>query len=163
MLDLFFSPSGRIGCAPWWYATLFNMFVAVISIFALLSGVFDGHTPSLLVSLFLALIVCWSVICVNVKRYHDLGKSGLWCLLILVPVLGMIWTIVECGLIGGQLSDNEYGPGPAINLDEDLAGLPEAPIREEKVVARNFTPLPVAAPASRISVSSVKASFGKRG
>ncbi len=162
MLDLFFSPSGRIGCAQWWYATLFNAFVVVISIFALLSGVIDRHAPSLLVSLFLCLTVCWSVICVNTKRYHDLGKSGWWCIAVLVPVVGWIGTIVECGFVGGEMRDNEFGPGPSINLEDDLMSLPETPIREESFPARNFTPLPKAFPAVRPEAGEAKSAFGKR-
>jgi uncharacterized membrane protein YhaH (DUF805 family) len=162
MLDLFFSPTGRIGCAPWWYATLFNVFVIVISISTLLSGVQDQHVPSLVLALFLGLAVLWSIFAVNAKRYHDLGKSELWCLVILFPVLGLIWTTVECGFVGGELRDNEYGDGPSINLEDDLAGLPSEPQRDERFAARNFTPLHLNKTSGATSNSSGRTGFGKR-
>jgi uncharacterized membrane protein YhaH (DUF805 family) len=162
MLDLFFSPTGRIGCAPWWYATILNLFVVVIAVFELLAGVIDQHAPSLLAAVFLAITACWSMTCVNTKRYQDLGKSGWWCLVIFIPVIGVIWTMAECGFVGGELKDNEYGPGPNINIDEDLVSLPDAPVRDEVFPARNFTPLPKALVSPHGQHASSKPAFGKR-
>jgi uncharacterized membrane protein YhaH (DUF805 family) len=163
MLDLFFNPSGRIGRAPWWYVRLFNVFVIVISAFALLDGIAERNGFWLLISLMLCAVVCWSDICASIKRYHDLGKSGWWMLIAVIPVLGPIWNFVECGFVGGELRDNAYGPGPRINIDEDLEGLPDAPVRDQNYPARNFTPLPVASSPLRDANHSLKPSFGKRG
>jgi uncharacterized membrane protein YhaH (DUF805 family) len=30
----------------------------------------------------------------------------------LIPVIGWIWTLVECGLLPGTAGSNDYGPDP---------------------------------------------------
>ena len=50
-------------------------------------------------------------IALGVRRLHDIGKSGLWYLLILVPVAGPIILLVWfCRL--GDYGENAYGPDP---------------------------------------------------
>ena len=46
------------------------------------------------------------------KRWHDRGKSGWWTLISLVPVIGLIWIIVELGILKGTEGPNQYGPDP---------------------------------------------------
>jgi len=54
----------------------------------------------------------WVFLAVNVKRWHDRGKSGWWCLLLFIPILGPIWTIVELGFLRGTVGWNDYGHDP---------------------------------------------------
>lgn len=48
---------------------------------------------------------------VEVRRLHDIGKSGWWLLLWLIPLIGaiilLIWMIRK-----GTDGDNQYGPAP---------------------------------------------------
>ena len=46
------------------------------------------------------------------KRWHDRDKSGWWTLIVLVPVIGAIWLIVECGILEGTKGPNRFGPDP---------------------------------------------------
>ena len=46
-----------------------------------------------------------------VRRLHDVGKSGWFYLIILIPIIGIIWLLVlYC--TEGQKQDNKWGPDP---------------------------------------------------
>ncbi len=48
---------------------------------------------------------------VGVRRLHDVGKSGWFMLIVLVPIIGGIWLIVlYC--TDGVKGPNQYGPNP---------------------------------------------------
>ena len=49
---------------------------------------------------------------VAVKRYHDRDKSGWWILILFIPIIGLIWYIVELGFLPGTPGPNRYGPDP---------------------------------------------------
>jgi uncharacterized membrane protein YhaH (DUF805 family) len=48
---------------------------------------------------------------VGAKRFHDVGRSGWFLLLWLIPVIGQLWWIVELGFFQGTPGLNKYGPG----------------------------------------------------
>jgi len=58
-------------------------------------------------------VALWPSAAVGVKRWHDRGKSGWWCLSMLIPVLGWIYMFVECGCLRGTRDDNAFGPIPS--------------------------------------------------
>jgi len=48
---------------------------------------------------------------VIVRRLHDVGKSGWFYLIVLIPFIGVIWLLVlYC--TEGQKEDNKWGPDP---------------------------------------------------
>jgi len=49
---------------------------------------------------------------VTARRLHDLGQSGWWSLMVLVPVFGPAYVLLQVAQ-RGQASDNTYGPVPA--------------------------------------------------
>ncbi len=63
----------------------------------------------------LALVVlplAWIKLAVLVKRWHDRNKSGFWVLIVLIPVIGPIWQMIECFFLPGTDGPNKYGPSP---------------------------------------------------
>ncbi|MFN3568205.1 MAG: DUF805 domain-containing protein [Caldimicrobium sp.] len=48
---------------------------------------------------------------VTVRRLHDVGKSGWWILISLVPFIGLIWLLVLL-CTDSQPGENKYGPNP---------------------------------------------------
>jgi len=62
---------------------------------------------------FLAILIPF--LAVTVRRLHDTGKSGWWCLLGLIPIVGTIWLIVLLATAGGP-DENTYRPAPAENV-----------------------------------------------
>ncbi len=61
---------------------------------------------------FMVMTWLWKSFCLTAKRWHDIGKPGWWALLLLVPVVGWVWTLYECGWHDGEAEENEYGPNP---------------------------------------------------
>ncbi|MEP7219106.1 MAG: FAD-binding protein, partial [Bacteroidota bacterium] len=105
---LFFSFRGRIARGEFWYALL-----VVLSVFTVLSivlaGLFglDAAWP-------LYPPLYWALLAVAVKRYHDIGRSGLWLLLLGVPIIGPAWVIFSLGFRKGHQVENRFGPVPAL-------------------------------------------------
>jgi len=58
------------------------------------------------------LVLAWTHLAVFVKRWHDRDKSGWWVLINLIPLIGWIWTFIECGLMEGTIGANRFGPDP---------------------------------------------------
>lgn len=77
------------GCATraeYWYPALYMFVVGCIfSCF--------GDTGGMLAGLF-SLINIVPGIAVSIRRMHDIGKSGWWVLITLIPIIGSIWFIV---------------------------------------------------------------------
>ena len=87
--------SGRANKCEYWYWYLFNiilMCVPLINIVAMIGLML----PS---------------IAVMVRRLHDTGKSGLWALINLIPLVGQIWLIVLLCQDSVE-GENEYGVNP---------------------------------------------------
>ena len=50
---------------------------------------------------------------VVVRRLHDVGKSGWFMFIALVPLVGTVWLLVSC-LTKGANGENEYGADPKV-------------------------------------------------
>ena len=57
-----------------------------------------------------------STIKIFIKRYHDRDKSGAWVFIILVPVIGALWSFIETGFLAGTSGPNRFGPDPRSGL-----------------------------------------------
>jgi uncharacterized membrane protein YhaH (DUF805 family) len=51
-------------------------------------------------------------IIVQIKRWHDRDKSGWWVLINFIPIVGGLWSLVECGFLKGTDGPNQFGPDP---------------------------------------------------
>ena len=90
--------NGRARRSEFWYFTLFN----IIIIFVL--GFVDGLMGINVLSIMYTLAVLIPGIAVTIRRMHDVGKSGWYCL---VPIYNFILECTE-----GTIGSNEYGPDP---------------------------------------------------
>ena len=52
-------------------------------------------------------VVVWIDLAVQIKRWHDRGKSG-WWVLICASGVGILWALFECGFMPGQSIPNRY-------------------------------------------------------
>ena len=48
---------------------------------------------------------------VEIRRLHDVGKSGWWLFISLIPLIGAIWLFVLL-VTDSQPGENQYGPNP---------------------------------------------------
>lgn len=108
----YFEFDGRASKQEFWMFVLFYFIFAIgISIIAEVSG------AKLLADLF-ALALLIPSIGVTVRRLHDIGKSGWWVFIGLIPLLGLIVLIVFT-IQDGQPGENDYGPNPKETGDDN--------------------------------------------
>ncbi|MBA1142793.1 DUF805 domain-containing protein [Mesorhizobium neociceri] len=114
---LFFKTSGRVSRAAYF---LGQLLLAVIQLFPLYHFKLapEGSPESeVWLSIFVVVVLAtaWPTIVLNVKRLHDLGKSGLFVLVLFVPLVQLV-AILLLYVYPGQPGPNLYGRqtnGPA--------------------------------------------------
>ena len=90
---------GRSRRSEFWWASL---------VIGIVGSVISSVVPSLGGVWSLIILVPSLAICV--RRLHDIGKSGWWYLLNLIPVVGQI--IVIIWFCKDSTEDNQWGPNP---------------------------------------------------
>ena len=86
--------SGRARRSEYWYFVLFSLIISLIPIVNLIVG---------LISIIPGIAVC-------VRRLHDIGKSGWWLLLCLIPIVNLILLVWYC--TDSQPGENQWGANP---------------------------------------------------
>ena len=117
--NMLFSANGRIRRRDYW---VWGVVIFVGYIFAcLIAGIVLGLAGVIregdevmpnIVAAVLAIPYIWSNVCLVAKRWHDRDKSGWMYLIQLIPLVGGIWQLVECGFLDGTQGPNRYGPSP---------------------------------------------------
>ncbi len=104
--------SGRARRKEYWMFVLFNVIFAIVAM--VLDNVLGlaskelGYGP--IYGLY-ALAMILPSLAVAARRLHDIGKSGWWQLIALIPIIGVIVLIVWYATDGDR-GDNAYGPDP---------------------------------------------------
>ncbi len=93
---------GRARRSEYWY---FSLFVFIIS--GVINLIFKGGLVPTILSILLS--IC--SLSAEVRRLHDVGKSGWWLLLAAVPIIGWIILIVFM-VKDSEAGENQYGPNP---------------------------------------------------
>ena len=101
---LFMTAEGRINRQPWWIGVGILLLAGIVAI--LIFGT-DG-----LLSFVVQILLMLAGLMLHIKRCHDRDKSGWWCLLLFIPFVGLIWAIIDLGLLEGTKGDNRFGPDP---------------------------------------------------
>jgi uncharacterized membrane protein YhaH (DUF805 family) len=102
---MFTSPDGRIGRQTWWIG------VAILFVVSLLLGALFGQGG--IIPLIINVLMLIAGLMLHIKRCHDRGKSGWWCLLLLIPLVGLVWAVIDLGILEGERTANRYGPPPS--------------------------------------------------
>ena len=100
------SHEGRINRQPYW------TYVVVVIAASIVVGIVAGILHLQILSSLFGLVLIYPGVIVQIKRWHDRDKSGWWCLINLIPVIGWIWSIVECGFLTGTSGANRFGADP---------------------------------------------------
>jgi uncharacterized membrane protein YhaH (DUF805 family) len=107
--------SGRAGRKEYWTFFLGSfaiiMTLVVIESFAIAFFGIDADPSgkSILATAYKWLVML-PLMAVTVRRLHDVGESGWWLLLYLVPLVGGL--VMLAMLLGGSQDDNKYGAAP---------------------------------------------------
>lgn len=110
---------GRARRTEYWMYLLFNMiFLAVAAVLDNILGLkFNEQVPYGYIYLLYSLVVFLPGLGVAVRRLHDVGKSGWFILIGLIPIIGGIWLIILMAT-DGTPGRNEYGVNPKENFNE---------------------------------------------
>jgi len=112
--SLLFSFNGRINRLPYWIVTV--ILTGAGSVFGKPAAQYGPDNPMTVGPALITLITfafsLWVGLAVQVKRWHDLDKSGWWALVNLVPVIGWIWALFQCGFMPGTTGENRFGADP---------------------------------------------------
>ncbi len=112
--------SGRARRSEYWYFVLFNLIFAIVAALLdnLLGSTFTmnfgtGPVSSLYGYIYMlyAIAVFIPGLAVLVRRLHDVGKSGWFFFIVLIPLAGVIWLLVLL-FTDSQVGPNKYGPNP---------------------------------------------------
>lgn len=114
---LLLSFDGRINRGKYWTGILVMLavYVVLVVINLIFRGIFGDNVITMLIgiiSIVIYLAMLWPSIALGVKRFHDRNKSGWWVLIALVPIIGGLWYLIECGFLEGTKGPNQFGPDP---------------------------------------------------
>jgi uncharacterized membrane protein YhaH (DUF805 family) len=119
--QILFSFEGRIPRRQYWGALGIQMltgfaigFIVVFMIPELLRRSPESGPGAGVVILIVPIVifVLWISLAVGVKRWHDRDKSGWWMLIGIIPYIGGIWQLIECGCLRGTEGPNRFGGDP---------------------------------------------------
>lgn len=104
--------SGRARRKELWMFVLFNIIFAIVAmIIDRIIGTSFGHMGYGIIYVLYCLAVFLPGLAVEIRRLHDVGKSGWMILIALIPFVGAIWLLVLFCL-DSQPGENQYGPNP---------------------------------------------------
>jgi uncharacterized membrane protein YhaH (DUF805 family) len=110
--------TGRIPRSTFWVCLL--IFWAIGGIATFVGEKFLAESQQWILGLLLFPLMVIMLI-VQVKRWHDRDKSGWWVFINLIPCIGGIWALIECGFLKGTTGDNRFGPDPLQQSPPTLA------------------------------------------
>lgn len=101
--------SGRTSRKDFWMAYLFYLIfcIPVGIVGGILTAITGIETISSVVSGIYGLAFMIPMLAMEIRRLHDIGKSGWWFFISFVPCIGWIWLIVLLATPGVQ-GPNEY-------------------------------------------------------
>src|ERR1700755_3294348 len=96
--------SGRSSRSAYWYWALFGFLAGVVA------TIIDLAIGTRIVSVIVTLALLLPGIAVSFRRLHDVGRSGWWVLIALVPFIGFIVLLVFA--LQPSEGPNSYGERP---------------------------------------------------
>lgn len=104
--------TGRASRSEFWWWTLFTAIIGFLFGIPNSLHVLQGSGSGLpVISYIVSLILFLPSLGVMIRRLHDTGKSGWWCLLNLIPGLGTLILLIFC-VQPSQPFPNQYGDVP---------------------------------------------------
>ncbi|MCU0968728.1 MAG: DUF805 domain-containing protein [Rubrivivax sp.] len=106
---VFLGLRGRIPRRTFWIYGIGALFGLAVLLQALLGIARVGHAEA---EALVNVLLLWPAIAVSVKRWHDRDRSGWWVLVVLIPVIGWLWVLIDNGFLRGTAGPNRFGPDP---------------------------------------------------
>ena len=84
------------------------MYILIYVVISVVLSIIDAAIGTAVLSAIFSVVMLVPSISIATRRLHDIGRSGWWQLIGLIPLLGIIILIVF--LVQDSHGDNEYGP-----------------------------------------------------
>ena len=111
---------GRASRSEYWWFVLFNLIVNIVTfvIDSTLGTMVTYDMGYVGLIAFLALLL--PTVSVSVRRLHDIGKSGWWILLAIIPIVNFIgiFVIIVFTIMEGEEQPNQYGNVPTNTFEQ---------------------------------------------
>ena len=108
----YFNAKGRASRSEYWWWYLFTILASIAV--SLLGVILDKFTGIEFISTFLtwglSILILIPNICVQIRRYHDINRSGWW---IFCPIVNMVFLF-----FAGDEGENDYGLPEGANQEE---------------------------------------------
>lgn len=104
--------SGRARRKEYWIFSLIN-YIIIFFLYILQIVMIESTLWLIFPIIFFlyAVAVFLPGLAVNIRRLHDIGKSGWWYLIYLIPIIGDIWlTVLMC--LDSEPGENQWGENP---------------------------------------------------
>ena len=109
---------GRASRSEYWFYALFYLIIAIVvgMLDTFLINPMLGVTPELageggILQIILALALLIPSIAIGIRRLHDIGKSGWWLLIGLIPIIGAL-VLIYFYVTDSQAGSNQFGENP---------------------------------------------------
>jgi uncharacterized membrane protein YhaH (DUF805 family) len=110
---------GRASRSLFWGFSIFT-WVSFVVLGAVATHINLPHWAESILGLVVLLYLLVGII-VQIKRWHDLNKSGVWVLINFILVFGPLWTLIQCGFFRGTEGENQYGLDPLDNSQQTFS------------------------------------------
>ena len=106
---LYTSLRGRINRRRFWLHGVLSLLLVGLVAMALLeiAGLHPDRAERLV-----NLLLLWPAIAISAKRWHDRDRSGWWVLVVLIPLIGQLWTLIDNGFVPSTKGPNRFGEQP---------------------------------------------------
>jgi uncharacterized membrane protein YhaH (DUF805 family) len=114
VVDNYANFSGRARRSEYWYFILCHIFI--LFLFMMLFGIATSISEEIGfviigLSIMYVLAIIIPTLAVIVRRLHDIGKSGVYIFIRLIPFIGGIWFLILL-CTDGDFGENMYGEDP---------------------------------------------------
>jgi uncharacterized membrane protein YhaH (DUF805 family) len=117
VINQYFNFKGRSRRKEYWMYNLFNILFLLTAIILdnyLIGSTIEGDIPIGFLTFSYYFFVLIPTMALTVRRLHDIGKSGWYYLIALIPYIGgLILLLLMC--INGEPKENKWGENPKID------------------------------------------------
>ena len=108
----YFNAKGRASRSEYWWWYLFTILASIaVSLLGVILDYFTGiEFISTILTWGLSILILIPNICVQIRRYHDINRSGWW---IFCPIVNMVFLF-----FAGDEGENDYGLPEGANQEE---------------------------------------------
>lgn len=107
--SMLLSFEGRINRQPYWMFVLAMIGLGIILAIATFALPLEMR---MVIQVIYSLAIIWPALAMQAKRWHDRDKSAWWILINLIPFIGPLWALIECGFLRGTPGNNRFGADP---------------------------------------------------